>query len=205
MVRQAYPTIAAVVLAAGRASRMGRPKQLLDWNGVPLVRRAAQAAIDAAGIGEVVVVIGAHRSDVEAALEGLNIRIVYNPDYEHGMSTSLKAGVRFLTQNPHISAAMIMVADQPLVDHIVLERLVETYRSAHPLIVAPIYGERRGNPVIFDRSLWSDLFEVSGDQGARDVIRKYHADAVFVHFGPEADFDIDTPEDYQRLRALKEQ
>src|SRR6185295_6254756 len=117
--------IAALILAAGSASRMGRPKQLLDWGGRPLVRVVAEQAL-AAPLGQLFVVVGAAHGAVTAALDGLPLRIVANPDYALGQSTSLRIGIAAL--GPEITAALVMLGDQPFVTPAILERIIVEWR-----------------------------------------------------------------------------
>jgi molybdenum cofactor cytidylyltransferase len=189
--------IAAIILAAGSASRMGRPKQLLDWGGRPLVRVVAEQAL-AASLGQVLVVVGAARDAVTATLEGLPVRIVANPDYAVGQSTSLRAGVA--TLGPDIAAALVMLGDQPFVTPAILGRIVAEWRSSGASIVAPVYAGQRGNPVLFARAVFPELLAISGDQGARGVLAADPERVRPVTFDDGRPLaDIDTPEDYQGL------
>jgi molybdenum cofactor cytidylyltransferase len=194
--------VAAIILAAGRAARMGRPKQLLDWGGRALVRVAAEHAL-AAPLDQVLVVAGAARDDVAAALAGLPLRIVDNPDYAVGQSTSLRAGIAAL--GPEVAAALVMLGDQPFVTPVILGRIIAEWRSTGAAIVAPVYAGQRGNPVLFARALFPELLAISGDQGARGVLAADPSRIRPVPFDddrPRA--DIDTPEDYARLQALEQ-
>jgi molybdenum cofactor cytidylyltransferase len=189
--------IAAIILAAGSASRMGRPKQLLDWGGRPLVRVAAEQAL-AAPLDQVLVVVGAAHDQVLAALEGLPLRIVANPDYAVGQSTSLRAGVAAL--GPQIAAALVMLGDQPFVTPAIVGRLVDEWRASGASIVAPVYAGQRGNPVLFARAIFPELLAITGDQGARGVLAADPARVHPVAFDDDRPLaDIDTPEDYRRL------
>ncbi|HEX5689734.1 MAG TPA: molybdenum cofactor cytidylyltransferase [Roseiflexaceae bacterium] len=191
------PTIAAIILAAGAASRMGQPKQLLDWHGKPLVRRAAETA-GAANCDPVLVVVGAARDAVVAALDGLPLLIVENPDYAAGQSTSLRAGVAAL--GPETEAVLVLLGDQPFVTPAIVEQIVDTWRNTGASIVAPVYGGQRGNPVLFARAVFPELLAIEGDQGARAILAADRSRVALVHFDdPRPLADIDTPEDYRRL------
>lgn len=194
--------IAAIILAAGGAARMGRPKQLLDWGGRALVRVAAEHAL-AAPLGQVLVVAGAARDEVVAALAGLPLRIIDNPDYAVGQSTSLRAGIAAL--GPEVAAALVMLGDQPFVTPEILGRIVAEWRSSRAAIVAPVYAGQRGNPVLFARALFPELLAISGDQGARGVLAANPSRIRPVPFDDDRPLaDIDTPEDYARLLAIGE-
>lgn len=193
------PQVAAIILAAGASSRMGRPKQLLDWRGLPLIRAVAEQAL-AAQTDQVLVVVGAAGDAVAQALEGLSLRIVANPRAAEGQSTSLRAGVAAL--GPEVGAALILLGDQPFVAAPLLDRIIAAWRATGATIVAPVYQGQRGNPVLFARAVFPELLAVAGDQGARGVVA---ADPTRVHALPFDDLrplaDIDTPEDYDRLRG----
>ena len=189
--------IAAIILAAGSASRMGQPKQLLDWGGRPLVRVVAEHAL-AARLDRVLVVVGASGDAVAAALAGLPIDLIDNPAYAEGQSTSLHAGVAAL--GPREDAALILLGDQPFVTPAVIGRIAAEWRSCRASIVAPAYQGQRGNPVLFARAVFPELLATSGDQGARAILAADPSRVHLVQFDdPRPLVDIDTPEDYQRF------
>lgn len=189
--------IAAIILAAGSASRMGSPKQLLDWGGRPLLRVVAEQAL-AGPFDQVLLVVGAAQIQVQAALEGLPLHIIANPDYAVGQSTSLRAGVAAL--GPQVAAALVLLGDQPFVTPAIVEQLVAEWRSSGASIVAPVYAGQRGNPVLFARAVFPELLAIVGDQGARGVLSADPARVRLVAFDDARPLaDIDTPEDYQRL------
>ncbi len=191
--------IAALLLAAGSSRRMGRPKQLLELGGRPLVRRAVELA-EASRVDEVVVVVGPNRAEIERALAGTRARLVDNPDHLSGMASSLQAGLRAL--GPQVEAAIVLLGDQPFQGAEVVDRLIETYRASRRPIVVPLYAGRRGNPVLFDRSLFGELAEQRGDQGGRDVVRADPERVATVPFDSERlQTDLDTWDDYVAARA----
>ncbi len=190
-------SIAAIILAAGSASRMGQPKQLLDWGGRPLVRVVAEHAL-AARLDRVLVVVGASGDAVAAALAGLPVDIVENPAYAAGQSTSLRAGV--IALGAEVGAALVLLGDQPFVTPPIIERLVGAWRTSDAAIVAPVYHSRRGNPVLFARAVFDELLTIQGDQGARAILAADPARVRTVLFDDDLPLaDIDTPEDYERL------
>ena len=192
-----HERVAAVVLAAGKSERLGQPKQLLDWRGRPLVRHVVAAALGA-GVSEVVVVTGAFAEGVEAALAGLPVRVVRNPRWAEGQSTSVRAGLGAIS--PQNGAALFLLVDQPWVSPRLIRALIETHARSLAPIVAPLIDQRRGNPVLFDRATFPAFDGLAGDVGARALFARYRTMWVPWH-DSRALMDVDTPEDYQRLIA----
>jgi molybdenum cofactor cytidylyltransferase len=193
--------ITAILLAAGTSSRMGRPKQLLDWGGVPLVRHVAEQAL-AAPVDEVLVVTGAAQSEVEAALAGLPLRCVYCADFAAGQSASLRAGIAALP--PKTDAALVLLVDQPFVTAAILAQVITAVRSASAPIVAPVYQGRRGHPVCFTRPVFAELAAIRGDQGARAVLAADPGRVAAVAFDdPRPLMDIDTIAEYEAMKRQK--
>ena len=190
--------IAAIVLAAGASARMGRQKLTLPMaDGRPLVRAAVEQVL-AAGLDDAVVVLGREAEAVASALRGLPIRTVVNPRYAEGQSTSLRAGLDALA--PGTEAAIVALGDQPLPDPGVNRRLVEAFRASGRAIVAPVYREGRGNPVLFAASVFDELRRVEGDRGGRPVIARDPRRVAEVPVDAPMPADIDTPEDYEAAR-----
>lgn len=185
--------IAVLVLAAGRASRMGeRHKLLAAFDGKALVRRAAEAAL-AAQPGRVVVVTGHRAEEIEAALAGLAVEIVRNPDYASGMSASLRAGV--LALGPDCAGVAVMLADMPHVTGDDVRRLLDAFSAAGGrAVVRAVSGGRRGNPVVLPRATFPVILRLEGDVGARHVVESAGLDIVDVEIGAAAHIDVDTPE-----------
>ena len=191
--------IAALFLAAGSSRRMGRPKLLLELGGKALIRRAVEQAA-ASRADEVVVVVGPNRAEMERALAGTGARLVDNPDHLSGMASSLRAGLRAL--GPAVGAAVVLLGDQPFQGAEIINRLIETYRLGGAPIVVPLYAGRRGNPVLFDRSLFAELARQDGDQGGREVIAADLGRVATVPFESERpQRDLDTWDDYLAARA----
>jgi molybdenum cofactor cytidylyltransferase len=189
--------IAAVVLAAGTSSRMGRQKLLLPMKeGQPLVRLSVERIL-AAGLGEVVVVLGRDADAVAAALAGLSVRTVLNPRYAEGQSTSLRAGVDALA--PGTDAVVVALGDQPLPDPGLIGRLAAAFRETGRPIVAPRYRDGRGNPVLFSAVLFDELRAVTGDQGARGVVAADPGRVAEVAVNAPMPADVDTWADYESL------
>lgn len=187
--------IAGIVLAAGASRRFGSQKLLASVGGVPLVRRSVERLLEAS-LDELVVVVGSDALAVAATLAGLPVRTVTNTGFATGMSTSLRVGLDAL--RPATEAALVALADQPGIDADIVKRLVERYRADRSLIVAPMYrGGIRGNPVLFDRSLFDELRAVTGDEGGRSVVASNPGRVALVEFAREMPGDIDQPRDLE--------
>ncbi len=206
-----YEPSAAILLAAGAATRYGQPKQLLDFDGQPLVRRVARTAL-AAGLSQVVVVTGAYAEAVEAALSGLPVTIARCEGWQEGQAASLRAGVRALSASPAgegpgwglPGSAMFLLADQPYITPTLLRALVERHTQTLAAIVAPLVDGRRGNPVLFDQSTFSELLALTGDVGGRALFSRYPI-AWLPWLDAAVLLDVDTPADYARLLSAHSQ
>jgi molybdenum cofactor cytidylyltransferase len=188
--------ITAVVLAAGAASRFGSQKLLAPVHGAALVRRTVENVL-ASQVSETVVVLGRDGEGVRRALAGLPVRFVTNPAFRSGLSTSVRAGVEALEAST--LAAIIVLGDQPSVTANIIDQLIEERRRSGRPIVVPEYDGTRGNPVMFDATMFPELQTIEGDQGARDVIARDPTRVATVCFPFEMPPDVDTPEDYARL------
>jgi len=193
--------IAAVVLAAGRSTRMGAiNKMIAEIGGKPLVRIAVEQAL-ASRAKPVIVVTGHEREQVEAALAGLPVRFVQNPDYADGLGTSLKAGIAAVP--PEADGAVVCLGDMPQVDAKLIDKLIATFDPERgALVVVPTIDGRRGNPVVWSRRFFRDLTAISGDIGARHLIGSYAEAVVEVPVAGTAAFtDVDTPESFSAVKA----
>jgi len=188
-------SVAGIILAAGASQRMGQPKPLLLWRGKPFICHVARTALDA-GLTPVVIVTGARAEEVRAALADLPVEIIYNPNWAEGQSTSVQAGLQSLP--PETDAAAFLLADQPHIPAALVRALLEQHVQTGAPIVAPLIGEQRGNPVLFDRSTFPDLMSLRGDAGGRLIFSRYPA-AYVPWPDPSLLLDVDTLEDYERL------
>ena len=194
--------VSAILLAAGSGSRFGGGKLLAPYRGRPLIE-AALANLPAAPVNETVVVIGDDAQTLREVCEPYDVRIVENPDWTQGQSTSVRAGLRAL--GPDVRAAVVLLADQPLVGAGAIERLVEAFEEGAKVAVAT-YGGRPRNPVLFSREVWPVLEEeLSGDEGARSFLRRRPGLVTPVACDGVGDpADVDTAEDLRRLEGLRE-
>jgi molybdenum cofactor cytidylyltransferase len=197
--------IAAVILAAGRSTRMGGPNKLLaELNGKPLVRIATEQAI-ASKASDVIVVTGHQAAEVETALAGLKVKFVRNPDFAAGIASSVKAGIAAVPQKA--DGAVVCLGDMPLIEAGLIDRLIDAFAPDRgQLIVVPVSDNRRGNPVLWSRRFFDELMTLDGDVGARHLIAK-HSEAVaeVAAEGHGAFLDIDTPEALADARQVKRQ
>ncbi len=190
--------VGLILLAAGGSQRLGSPKQLVaDAEGQSLVRRAAETAL-ASACRPVVVVVGASAEAVEAEVADLPVRVAVNAEWQTGLASSLRAGLSALTDACTLDAAVVMLCDQPHVTSALLDSLVAAYTDTGHAIAACEYGGALGVPALFGRALFPALASLTGDEGARRVIKNHAGPVTRVPF-PEGVFDIDTPQDAQAL------
>ncbi|WP_213738424.1 molybdopterin-binding/glycosyltransferase family 2 protein [Bradyrhizobium sp. dw_411] len=192
--------VAAIILAAGRSTRMGGPNKLLaDLGGKPLVRTVTEQAL-ASKAQSVIVVTGHQAEQVEKALQGLKVKFVRNPDFAEGLASSVKAGVAAVADNA--DGAVICLGDMPLISSNLIDRLIEAFAPDRGhLIAVPVSDNKRGNPVLWSRRFFNELMTLNGDIGARHLIAR-HSEAVaevpVEGFG--AFLDIDTPQTLEAAR-----
>jgi CTP:molybdopterin cytidylyltransferase MocA len=218
--------IAGLVLAAGAATRMGRPKIGLDVAGRPMVVRVVEAAL-AGGLTDVVVVVplipeiseplgaapahGAAESHGTAdpwesarlalrLLERPELRVVPNPDAAAGQSTSLRVGLEAMAEGTE--AAVVLLADQPLIRPDAVEAVVSAFRVRPAAVVQAAYRGRLAHPTLLARELWPALTGLTGDQGARDVIAEHPEWRSLTEVGGSPPMDVDTDADYERLLRI---
>lgn len=187
--------IAGIVLAAGRSKRMGQVKQLLQWHGKPLVRHVTETAVQA-GLDQVIVVIGSAADEVEAALAGLPVKIVFNQNWESGQASSILTGMSCLHEQ--CGGAVFLLSDMPHVPADLIEKELEILRRENTPIICPRVGGRRANPVLFDRQTFPALMELTGDSGGRILFDRYPI-RWLEWDDPAILKDIDTPEDFSDL------
>lgn len=189
--------IHGIVLAAGMSQRLGRPKQLLDLGGKPLVRRLVERCL-ASQLDAVWVVVGHEADAVRGALAGLDVRIAFNPDYESGQASSLVAGLA--AASPGADAVVVALGDQPFIETGDIDGLIDARLLQRATIGMAAYGDDRGHPVLFGRERFAELRVITGDQGGREVIRRHRDDVVLVpSAASEAPLDVDTEEAFRNL------
>jgi molybdenum cofactor cytidylyltransferase len=197
-VREVARRVAAVVLAAGESSRMGRNKLHLPWGETTVLGRTL-ASIRAAAIHSTLLVSGHEPEPVRALAVAAGIPVVHNPDYRSGMLSSVQAAARRLALE--IDALLVMLGDQPLVEPSVIDRLLRAYAASPQGLVAPAYRGVRGNPVLIDRRYFPELLQLSPEDAPRTLLQRHPEDVRLVEVNSEAILiDLDRPEDYERRR-----
>jgi molybdenum cofactor cytidylyltransferase len=196
MLLEVHERIAGIVLAAGGSTRFGEPKQLLDWFGEPLVKFVAEN-VRAAGCSPILVITGADHDTVSLALDGLPVQIVNNTAWQTGQSSSVKAAIQALPDD--IGGAIFCLVDQPRIPPELIAALRNKHAKNPSPIIMPVIDSKPANPVLFDRSVFSDLMNLEGDVGGRALFDKYQS-ASIPWEDPSSQMDIDTPKDYQRIR-----
>lgn len=192
--------VSAVVLAAGLSTRMGRNKLLLNFKDKPLIARLVDTLLGSK-IDEVIVVLGHEIEKVRAELQGKPVRLVHNPDYREGLSTSVRTGVDAVS--PDADGIMICLADQPLLEPADVNQIVAAFADAKKVnksIVVPFFEGERGNPVILDASLRVAILGIVGDVGCKGVIKRYPEKVYALEM--ENDHvvrDVDDVKAYERL------
>ncbi len=193
----------ALVLAAGRSTRMGRPKALLSVTrvGETFVEHLVGTLV-AGGIDDVVVVAGEQASAIRARL-GFRARVVVNPHVDRGQLSSIVVGLDVIDR-PGVPAVMIAPVDQPFVSETTVRALAEAWRRTRAPIVRPVREGRHGHPVIFDRALFDELRAADSAQGARTIVHAHTESLMDIAVDDDGCFaDIDTPADYERWTGLK--
>jgi molybdenum cofactor cytidylyltransferase len=195
--------VAAIVPAAGRSSRMAPHNKLLQAiNGEPMVRRVATVAL-ASGARPVIVVTGYDAGSVADALRGLEVRIVHNPSYADGLSTSLRAGLRALPEG--CDGALICLGDMPGTEVGVLRALITAFEaSGRDAICVPVRHGRQGNPVLWGASYFAEMMAIDGDRGARPMIARHADHVIEMEVATNGIFeDVDAPSDLARLKVRR--
>jgi molybdenum cofactor cytidylyltransferase len=204
-----FEPTAVIILAAGPSSRYGQPKQLLDYHGVPFIRSVTLSAINS-HLSPIVVITGANSEPVSNVIQDLSseIRIIHNPDWHAGQSTSIRVGIEalskpglndfFVSPSGNIGSVIFLLADQPQVTPSIMLTLAEEHNRTLSPVIAPLINGKRGNPVLFDKVAFTELANLKGDIGGRGIFSKYPPSYIPWYDG-SLSMDVDTPEDYERL------
>jgi len=194
--------IAAVVLAAGESSRMGRPKALLPIDGVRFIEKIV-SSFQSTKVGKILVVLGHNAEEMRQKIADLPVLIVVNNEYKKGQMSSLVAAIRDIQSrqsSAELDGILVHLVDHPYVNPILVDVMIDRFYESKKLIVVPRYHGRRGHPVIFSRSLFSELLNAALDQGAKAVVHAHQKDTLEIDTEDEGvTIDIDTPEEYRQF------
>lgn len=194
--------IGTIILGAGASSRMGTPKQLLEWQGESLVNRAIREA-KALECGPVVLVLGANARLIQDTLVEADLLVAINENWSSGMGSSIVAGLEKLLQiEPALGAVLISLVDQPLINSTHLQLLIKKWQEKKVPLVAAFYEKSLGVPALFSTELFPELLTLSGKMGAKKIIHKYKDQLAELAL-PAAQIDVDTPEEWKSFLAQK--
>jgi molybdenum cofactor cytidylyltransferase len=192
--------IGVIILAAGSSSRMnGEPKQMLEFEGKTLLRRAAETTLES-GFYPTVVVLGANNQILRKEIEDLPLEIALNERWQSGISSSIKKGLSAISEK-NLDATIIMLCDQPFVTVEVLQKLRDAFVETEKPVVASKYENTVGVPALFAREVFIELEDLEKDEGAKKIIMK-DKNRVALIAAPEAAFDVDTLQDFENLKKM---
>lgn len=193
--------IGIVILAAGASTRMGRPKQLLPYQGQSLLAHTVKAAV-ASVCKPAIVIVGAHAEQIVQEVSHFPVQVIENQQWSEGIGSSIRTGIKALNAFPEeVEAAVLALCDQPFISSQVINEIVEAYSLTGKPIVAAEYSGTLGVPALFSRPFFSELMTLESTGGAKQIIAKHTNDVFRVPFAKGA-IDIDTPKDYEQLQTL---
>lgn len=187
----------AIILAAGASSRLGSPKQLLQWRNRPLLEHSilnARSILD----DRIIVVLGAHSESIQTAIDLGTVTSIVNPDWQEGMASSIRVGVQALPASA--AAVLILLCDQPLINATHIQSLVDSWQSAPTHIIASQYHHSIGVPALFPAGFFEHLLTLSGDRGAKSLLIQFEKNLLKIPM-PEAELDIDSAKDFDHLTS----
>ncbi|WP_297764172.1 nucleotidyltransferase family protein [uncultured Muriicola sp.] len=195
-------SIVALILAAGNSSRMGEAKQLLPWSQNTLLGNAIDVANNS-NIDKTFVVLGAEAQRIQEKIVSRNCEVILNENWQEGLGSSISTGISgIVNSEERPDAVLIMLADQPFIDNTYINTLIGHYEANDGKIIATQYRSKMGVPAIFDKSFFSGLQKLMGDEGASSLILK-NTDTCFSVDPGKKTTDLDTPEDYATFKLLK--
>lgn len=194
--------IGIVLLAAGESSRLGRPKQLLVYQGKTLLERAMESVLGSKA-AHLVLVLGANASLIQKQMNIGHIPFLVNANWEKGMSGSMRIGLSFLMDQYQIDAAIIMLVDQPFADSTLLDKLIDQFQKGNKGIIASSYRNTLGVPALFNKKYFPELLALREKQGAKKIIFEHLEDVISIEF-QLGEVDVDTEVDYQKLLNFRD-
>jgi molybdenum cofactor cytidylyltransferase len=192
--------ISAIVLAAGKSSRMGRSKMTLSWGHTTVIGKVINTLLDA-GLSDLHVISGRNSKELEEVLKGFPIEFVYNPDFGNGeMISSVQSGIKSLQRKS--DAALIVLGDQPQIEVQVVQQIIMSYFSTGSKIIVPSFQMHRGHPWLLDQSLWNEILDLKPTDTLRDFLHLHQDRIEYINVNTASIIqDLDTPEDYERYNA----
>ncbi len=192
--------LSILILAAGNSSRLGQPKQMVEFRGQTLIERTITIAKTISD--EILVVLGANADLIESHIVSFSTttQTIHNPDWQAGMGTSIRVGVEILAQKS--DKILILLSDQPFISQEFLQKMVQTFAESSNPIAASCYENELGVPMIFDKTIFPELLKLNAEKGAKSFLNKYKDSVSIINF-PEGIIDIDTPEDLDKLLKMK--
>lgn len=190
-----------IILAAGSSSRLGRPKQLIEFQGKTLIQRAVEFAVKSK-TDSLVVVLGWNPQLIQSGFDSTQTPSVINENWEEGMASSMQVGLHFLMKKEQLDQVILMLCDQPFVDTKLLDQLILAKKESGKGIVACAYSDTLGVPALFDQKYFEEMLALKGSEGAKKVILKNRKDVFKMGF-PLGEIDLDTEADIEKLNDLK--
>ena len=195
--------VAIILLAGGGSARLGRPKQLLAYQGQTLLRYSLQVALDSYA-QPIIAVLGADADKMQEEINNARVQVAVNREWQEGMASSIRCGIKAINEiSAKAEGVIIMVCDQPFVTAQLLNQLITAHQETGKPIVASGYDNTFGPPVFFHHSLFNELLQLKGDIGARGIIKQHLNEVEVVPF-PAGTYDIDTEADYEKVKRNSE-
>jgi molybdenum cofactor cytidylyltransferase len=195
--------ISILIVAAGSSSRMQSPKQLLDINGQPLIRKICKEALKVERASKVLVVLGANAHLIQPSIEDLNLSIFVHAGWQEGIGSSISAGVCQLINEHTYQAIIVLLCDQPAVSELVINELLDCFYETLKPLVASEYAHTMGVPALFHQRYFPLLLELTGNEGAKKIMFRQDKDHIALIDFPEGSIDLDTREDYEKYISSK--
>lgn len=190
-----------ILLAAGSSSRLGRPKQLINYQGKTLLQHSIEAARHSAA-DVLIVVLGSNADLIQTHIESKEVSVLVHAHWKDGMSSSMQCGLRHLIETRQVDQVVLMLCDQPFVDQGLLDQLMLDKQTSGKGIIACSYAGTVGVPALFDQKYFSELLALKGTEGAKKVILNHQEDTFLVDF-PLGAVDLDTEEDVQKFTGYR--
>ena len=189
--------LSILILAAGNSSRLGQPKQLIEFEGQTLIERVTETALMVSD--NILIIFGGNSELIIPKIERFSdtISTIFNPNWQQGMGTSIRIGVENLAEKS--DAILILLSDQPFISSLLLKNMIQIFQKSLNPIVSCLYNQQLGVPMLFDKSVFPELIKLSGDRGAKSFLHLYKDNISTIDF-PEGIIDIDTFKDLEKLK-----